>query len=180
MAQQTNHFLPPHLQDQLAAAMSARFSHFAQIVAMWSGHPTAFLLAVAVIVVWIVSGPIFQYSDTWQLAINTGTTIVTFLMVFLIQNTQNRDIMAVQLKLSELVLAKKGAKNEYAAIEDLTDEELQRLHEESRARVERLTQSIKQRRAYRSAGQHNGGNRSKRATSRRAKSSRQFSQPAGK
>ena len=82
--------------------MTAWFSHFAQLTALWSGHPTAFLLAVAVIVVWFVTGPLFHYSDNWQLVINTGTTIVTFLMVFLIQNTQNRDMMAVQLKLSEL------------------------------------------------------------------------------
>ena len=87
------------------------------------------------IVVWIVSGPIFNYSDTWQLVINTGTTIVTFLMVFLIQNTQNRDMMAVQLKLSELVLAMKGAENKFAAIEDLSDEELEELHNECRARA---------------------------------------------
>src|SRR5258708_816975 len=110
--------------------LSVAFSHFAQRIAMWTGHPTAFLLAVLVIAVLVVTGPMFNYSDTWQLVINTGTTIVTFLMVFLIQNTQNRDMMAVQLKLSELVLAMKGAKNSYAAIEDLTDEELQALHEE--------------------------------------------------
>lgn len=168
MSQQTDHLLHSHLQRQL----SARFSHFAQTVAVWSGHPTAFLLAIAVIVVWVVSGPFFHYSDTWQLVINTGTTIVTFLMVFLIQNTQNRDIMAVQLKLSELVLAMKGAKNEFAAIEDLSDEELQELHDKSRARVERLTQSIEQRRARRSAGHHNGGNHKKRAA-QRIKSTRQ-------
>ena len=85
--------------------------------------------------IWIVTGPVFNYSDTWQLVINTGTTIVTFLMVFLIQNTQNRDMMAVQLKLSELVLAMKGAENKFAAIEDLNDEELQQLHDDCRARV---------------------------------------------
>ena len=83
-----------------------------------------FCVAVAVVLVWIVTGPIFHYSDTWQLVINTGTTIVTFLMVFLIQNTQNRDTMALQLKLSELVLAMKGAQNKFAAVEDLSDEEL--------------------------------------------------------
>ena len=90
--------------------LTAWFSHFAQLTAAWTGHPFAFLLAVAVIVIWIVTGPVFNYSDTWQLVINTGTTIVTFLMVFLIQNTQNRDMLAVQLKLSELVLAMKGQK----------------------------------------------------------------------
>lgn len=121
------------------------FSHFAQKTALWTGHPIAFLMAVTVIVVWIVTGPIFHYSDTWQLVINTGTTIVTFLMVFLIQNTQNRDMLAVQLKLSELVLAMKGAKNSFAAIEDLTDEELQVLHDECRSRAEMTAQHIEHR-----------------------------------
>jgi low affinity Fe/Cu permease len=92
---------------------SAWFAHFAQLTAVWTGHPMAFLLAFAIIVAWILTGPVFHYSDTWQLVINTGTTIVTFLMVFLIQNTQNRDMLAVQLKLSELVLAMKGAKNKF-------------------------------------------------------------------
>ena len=117
----------------------------AQKTALWTGHPIAFLLALIVIVVWVVTGPIFRYSDTWQLVINTGTTIVTFLMVFLIQNTQNRDMMAVQLKLSELVLAMRGAKNSFAAIEDLTDEELQVLHEECRSRAEMTAQHIEHR-----------------------------------
>ena len=89
------------------AALTAYFTKFAQATAQWTGHPAAFLLALTVIVVWIVTGPVFNYSDTWQLVINTGTTVVTFLMVFLIQNTQNRDTMALQLKLSELVLAMK-------------------------------------------------------------------------
>src|SRR4051812_46888646 len=84
------------------STVAARFSRFAQATALSTGHPLAFLLAVAVVLVWIVTGPIFGYSDTWQLVINTGTTIVTFLMVFLIQNTQNRDTLAIQLKLSEL------------------------------------------------------------------------------
>jgi low affinity Fe/Cu permease len=116
--------------------LAAYFAKFAQATALWTGHPAAFLLALAVVVIWVVTGPVFDYSDTWQLVINTGTTIVTFLMVFLIQNTQNRDMMAVQLKLSELVLAMKGAENKFAAIEDLNDEELQELHDDCRARVE--------------------------------------------
>ncbi|HEX5211343.1 MAG TPA: low affinity iron permease family protein [Pseudolabrys sp.] len=121
-------------------SLAGRFSHFAQATALWTGHPYTFLLAVAVVLAWIVTGPIFDYSDTWQLVINTGTTIVTFLMVFLIQNTQNRDTLAIQLKLSELVLAMKGAENKFASIEDLSDEELAALHEECRARVE-MTQT---------------------------------------
>ena len=125
---------------------SRRFSQFAQTVASWTGHPVSFLLAVAVVLIWIVTGPIFNYSDTWQLVINTGTTIVTFLMVFLIQNTQNRDILTVQLKLSELVLAMKGAENRFASIEDLTDEELEELHTQCRARAEETLGHIEARR----------------------------------
>ena len=126
--------------------LAEHFSKFAQRTALWTGHPIAFLLAAALIAVWIVTGPVFHYSDTWQLVINTGTTIVTFLMVFLIQNTQNRDTMAIQLKLSELVLAMKGAQNKYAAIEDLSDEELEKLHEEFRARAEMTLAHLQRRR----------------------------------
>ena len=126
--------------------LAERFSKFAQRTALWTGHPVAFLLAVSLIVVWIVTGPVFHYSDTWQLVINTGTTIVTFLMVFLIQNTQNRDSMAVQLKLSELVLAMKGAENKFAAIEDMSDKELEQLHEECRARAEMTLDRLERRR----------------------------------
>ena len=135
-----------HDNHASAGQVTAWFSHFAQLTAQWSGHPTAFLLAAAVIVVWIVSGPLFHYSDTWQLVINTGTTIVTFLMVFLIQNTQNRDMLAVQLKLSELVLAMEGAKNKYASIEDLTDAELQELHDDCRMRAEMTSEHLERRR----------------------------------
>src|SRR6185437_13931931 len=80
-----------------------QFAQFAHATSLWTGHPYAFLVAVGVVLVWALLGPIFNYSDTWQLVINTGTTIVTFLMVFLIQNTQNRDTLAIQIKLSELV-----------------------------------------------------------------------------
>ena len=97
--------------------------------------------------VWVVTGPLFDYSDTWQLVINTGTTIVTFLMVFLIQNTQNRDTLAIQLKLSELVLAMKGAENKFAAIEDLTDDELEDLHEDCRSRAEIALNHIQNRKS---------------------------------
>jgi low affinity Fe/Cu permease len=126
--------------------MADRFSHFAQATAAWAGHPAAFIGAVLVIVVWVVTGPIFHFSDTWQLVINTGTTVVTFLMVFLIQNTQNRDILTVQLKLSELVLAVRGAEDSFAAIEDLSDEELAALHDQCRARAEETLHHLEQRR----------------------------------
>src|SRR5215467_7937875 len=119
-----------------SSPLAQQFSQFAHATSLWTGHPVAFLLAVAVVFVWAVTGPFFGYSDTWQLVINTGTTIVTFLMVFLIQNTQNRDTLAIQLKLSELVLAMKGAENKFATIEDLTDEELKSLHDDCRSKVE--------------------------------------------
>ncbi|HTT47947.1 MAG TPA: low affinity iron permease family protein [Pseudolabrys sp.] len=128
-----------------SSSLAARFSKFAQATALWTGHPAAFLLAVLVVAMWVITGPIFNYSDTWQLVINTGTTIVTFLMVFLIQNTQNRDTLAIQLKLSELVLAMKGAQNKFASIEDLSDEELAELHEECKHRVEMTLQHINSR-----------------------------------
>jgi low affinity Fe/Cu permease len=132
-------------QHSHPSTMTALFAKFAQATSQWSGHPAAFLLALAVVIVWIVTGPVFNYSDTWQLVINTGTTIVTFLMVFLIQNTQNRDMMAVQLKLSELVLAMKGAQNKFASIEDLSDEELQELHDDCRARADMTLGHIEKR-----------------------------------
>jgi low affinity Fe/Cu permease len=111
------------------ASASTFFARMANATARWSGKPAAFLTAFAVVLLWAVTGPIFHYSDTWQLVINTGTTIVTFLMVFLIQNTQNRDTVALQIKLSELIVAMKGADNKLAAIEDATDEELEQVHE---------------------------------------------------
>jgi low affinity Fe/Cu permease len=89
-----------------------------------TGSPWAFALAAGTVVVWLVSGPLFHFSDTWQLVINTGTTIVTFLMVFLIQQTQNKDGLAVQLKLNELVASQEGASNRLIAVESLTEEEL--------------------------------------------------------
>ena len=101
------------------------FARFAKATARQSGHPVTFALAVLVILVWAVTGPIFRFSDTWQLVINTGTTIVTFVMVFLIQNTQNRDSVAMQIKLDELLRALKGAHTALADLEDLTEEELE-------------------------------------------------------
>lgn len=100
------------------------FHRISQVVSTKLGSPVAFLLAVLLIVVWISSGPFFHFSDTWQLVINTTTTIVTFLMVFAIQNTQNRDSKAMQLKLNELIKASRGARTEFVDIEDLSDTEL--------------------------------------------------------
>jgi low affinity Fe/Cu permease len=112
------------------------FTWFACAVAHLSGKPIAFLLAAASVIIWAATGPLFHYSDTWQLVINTSTTIVTFLMVFLIQNTQNRDTLALQIKLAELILAIHGAKNKLAVAEEMTDEDLERLHEDFCRRAE--------------------------------------------
>ncbi len=108
------------------------FRKFAHRTSRGVGSPWAFILAVLVIVVWGLTGPIFHFSDTWQLVINTGTTIVTFLMVFLIQNTQNRDAIAIHLKLDELIRALKGARNKLVDLEELSDEELEELRLEFR------------------------------------------------
>jgi low affinity Fe/Cu permease len=105
------------------------FERFARSTALLAGRPVTFFAAVAIVAVWAVTGPIFGFSDTWQLVINTGTTIVTFLMVFLIQQSQNRDTMAVQIKLAELIIAGDAAHNALATAEDLSEQELTALHQ---------------------------------------------------
>ena len=107
--------------------VSDAFRVFARSSSSALGSAWAFVVAVAIIVIWGITGPTFHFSDTWQLIINTGTTIVTFLMVFLIQNTQNRDAKAIQLKLDEIIRAIKGARNELVNLEELSDDDLQKL-----------------------------------------------------
>ena len=120
--------------------MNTFFRRFANATANAVGSPWTFFLGVLVIVVWAATGPIFGYSDTWQLIINTGTTIVTFLMVFLIQNTQNRDAKAIHLKLDELLRGVKGARTAMVALENASDEELAAFQKEFDRIHERLAQ----------------------------------------
>ncbi|MBW8743417.1 MAG: low affinity iron permease family protein [Sphingomonas sp.] len=110
--------------------MDRLFTAIANIMARFVGDPVAFFLAIATVVIWAVTGPIFRYSDTWQLVINTGTTIVTFLMVFLIQNSQNRDAAAMQAKLDELIRAIEEARGQFIGIEHRTDKEIQEIRTE--------------------------------------------------
>jgi low affinity Fe/Cu permease len=104
------------------------FERFANWATSATGSSSAFIIAICTIIVWLVTGPVFKYSDTWQLIINTGTTIITFLMVFLIQKSQNKDSKAVHLKLNELLASHQGASNRMVDIEDLTEKELDQLH----------------------------------------------------
>jgi low affinity Fe/Cu permease len=133
-------------------ALREWFGRFAHHAAVMTGKPIAFLTAAGVVILWATTGPLFNYSDTWQLVINTGTTIVTFLMVFLIQNTQNRDTLAIQLKLAEIILVMKEAENRFATIEDLSDEELQKMQDEFRSRADQVADSLNRRRSKQEKG----------------------------
>jgi low affinity Fe/Cu permease len=119
----------PHEPEQ-PATLHGMFRKFATHISNAAGSPWAFFAAIAIVVVWAAVGPSFHYSDTWQLVINTGTTIITFLMVFLIQNMQNRDAKAIHLKLDELLRAVKGARTELVNLEDLSDQDLDELQKE--------------------------------------------------
>jgi low affinity Fe/Cu permease len=109
------------------ASLQERFRNFAHLTAERTGSPWAFLVALVFVAAWLMTGPYFRYSDSWQLVINTGTTIVTFLMVFLIQNTQNRDTREIHLKLDELIRSHEPARNLFMSLEHLSDEELDEL-----------------------------------------------------
>ena len=126
-----------------ATKSTSGFSHFAKWTSHMSGTPSAFAIAVGVIAVWGLTGPLFKFSDTWQLVINTGTTIVTFLMVFLIQNTQNRDAKSLHLKLDELIRGVQGARTGLVALEELSDEELDDLQNQFTKIRERRADTVK-------------------------------------
>jgi low affinity Fe/Cu permease len=123
---------------------SSVYSKFARTVAYLSGRPKTLALAVTIVIVWFVTGPLFSFSDTWQLAINTGTTIITFLMVFLIQNTQNRDTEAIQVKLDELIRATKGAHNALLDLEELEEATLHQFRAKYQSLASKARKQIEQ------------------------------------
>jgi low affinity Fe/Cu permease len=132
------------MNERRQEAKDNMLSRFATAATAWSGSTYAFVLAALIIVVWGVTGPLFHYSDTWQLVINTGSSIVTFLMVFLIQRAQNKDSMAVQLKLDEIVAALEGASNRLISVEDLSEAELKvlRIHFQRLAEMAKRDETI--------------------------------------
>ena len=128
--------------------MNEVFHRISRKVSVVCGSPVAFLTAVLIIIIWATTGPFFHFSDTWQLVINTGTTVVTFLMVFLIQNTQNRDAKAIHLKLDELLKADKGARTGMVDIENLPDDKLEQLHKEFKTLHERYANELDRRKGH--------------------------------
>src|SRR6476469_172315 len=116
-----------HHHKKVKSGIGKLFDHFSTAVTKITGKPIAFIVAFLIIIVWAVTGPVFQFSDTWQLVINTGTTIITFLMVFVIQQSQNKDSLAIQLKLNELIAAEERASNRLIDVESLTQDELETL-----------------------------------------------------
>lgn len=123
--------------------ISQLLENFSHKVTQATGTSSAFIIALLVIIVWLITGPIFEFSDTWQLVINTGTTIVTFLMVFLIQRTQNKDALAIHIKLNEIVAALEGASNRLIDVEDLNEDEIKTLHKHYQRLVEMAKKDIK-------------------------------------
>lgn len=135
----------------MKARKSAFFTRFAKWTSRAAGRPGAFIGAVCALVIWALSGPVFGFSDTWQLVINTGTTIVTFLMVFLIQNTQNRDSEALHVKLDELIRANKGAHNALLDLEELEEDELDKIRADYEKLAEGARSAIAKRKSARRA-----------------------------
>lgn len=136
-------------------AMDKFFAKFANATAHAAGRPITFLVCVVMVLIWAATGPVFGFSETWQLVINTGTTIITFLMVFLIQNTQNRDSLALQTKLDELIRSHRGAHNEFIGIEKLTDKELADLQAQCEQAAKTATETAERVRHER--GKRDGG-----------------------
>ena len=134
------------------ATKTRLFTRFAKAAARFTGSPACFVLAIAIVAIWAATGPLFGFSEGWQLVINTGTTIITFLMVFLIQNTQNRDTEAMQIKLDELIFVTRMANNELLDLEELEESELDRL----RQRYEDMAKQAKAQRARKLAGKRSG------------------------
>jgi low affinity Fe/Cu permease len=118
------------------------FSNFAKLVTRFTGSTPAFSIALLTVIIWIITGPLFGFSDTWQLVINTGTTIITFLMVFLIQRSQNKDTMVVQLKLNELIASVEGASNRLIDVEEISEEELKVLQKHYQKLVEMAKKDV--------------------------------------
>ena len=148
----------PAVASQAEPVKKGWFTVFAQATSCWAGSATAFMMAILVIVAWVVTGPIFKYSDTWQLVINTGTTIVTFLMVFLIQNSQNRDGKLIQLKLDELIRAVETAETSLINMDEMSEKELKAVQDnfskvaaEAKEELEDIQAAPKRRRVAKSA-----------------------------
>lgn len=129
------------MSSQISSADPSLFTRLSQLTSRWAGKPLTFFLAVMAIVVWGLSGPFFGFNDTWQLVINTSTTIVTFLMVFIIQNSQNRDTAAMQIKLDELISAVNGAREELLDLEELDEDKLEAIRREFEARARKARRS---------------------------------------
>jgi low affinity Fe/Cu permease len=127
--------LPTAVVGTSGSRQTRDFGQFAAATASWAGSTLAFIVALMIVAIWAATGPLFNFSDTWQLVINTGTSIITLLMVFLIQNTQNRDTKAIQIKLAELILALEKANDRIAAVEDVGPEELQEIHDDLKQRA---------------------------------------------
>ena len=146
-SQTASYHLKEHAARRDISSEQGWFSRAAYVISHWAGKPVTFLLATAVVIIWAVSGPLFGFSDTWQLVINTSTTIITFLMVFLIQNTQNRDTAAMQVKLAELIVCLRGADNKLATAEDLSDKDLENLHRSYKKQADDVLASLNERRS---------------------------------
>ena len=134
------------LKEQASFSEQGWFSKTACMISHCAGKPVTFLAATAIVILWAMCGPFFGYSDTWQLVINTSTTIITFLMVFLIQNTQNRDTAAMQVKLAELIIRLDGADNKLATAEDMSEKDLGKLHSSYKKQADEVLASLHKRR----------------------------------